>query len=84
MKFSAGHFRLAALALFCPGAILAQGWTLTPAPTKNWRALAMSADGSKWVAATFVSGVFTSTQRGFRTMHRSWAETPSHHPPMAP
>ena len=66
MKFSAGHFRLAALALFCPGAILAQGWTLTPAPTKNWRALAMGT-GVSWIysiAGTMLPGVFPATMRG--------------------
>jgi hypothetical protein len=64
VKFPLGHLRLMAFAVFCPGAILAQVWTPTSAPTKNWQAVAMSADGSKLVAAANAGGIFTSTNFG--------------------
>jgi hypothetical protein len=64
MKYPAGHLRLAVLAIFCPGVILAQNWTPTSAPTKTWQAIAMSADGSKLVAAVIGGGIYTSTNYG--------------------
>lgn len=64
MKCPAGYLRLAVLAIFCPGVILAQSWTQTSAPTKTWQALAMSADGSKLVAAVNSGGIYTSTDFG--------------------
>ena len=50
--------------MFLPGVVLAQGWTQTHAPTGNWQALAMSADGSKLVAAVYGGGIYTSTNFG--------------------
>jgi len=64
MKCPVGHSRLAVLAIFFPGVILAQNWTPTSAPTKSWQALAMSADGSKLVAAVSSGGIYTSTNYG--------------------
>jgi hypothetical protein len=64
VKSPLGHLRLTAFVVFCPGAVFAQGWTPTSAPTKNWQAIAMSADGSKLVAAVNAGGIFTSTNFG--------------------
>jgi hypothetical protein len=64
MKSIARHWLPAALAMFLPGVVLAQGWTQTHAPTGNWQALAMSADGSKLVAAVYGGGIYTSTNFG--------------------
>jgi hypothetical protein len=64
MKCVVGRLRLVTLAFFCPSIIFAQSWTPTSAPTKTWQALAMSADGSRLVAAVSGGGIYTSTNSG--------------------
>jgi hypothetical protein len=64
MKCAVNHLRLVALATVLPSAALAQGWTQTSAQTKNWQAIAMSADGSKLVAAISGGGIYSSTNFG--------------------
>src|SRR5207302_1219957 len=64
MNYALSRLRFVALATFFPGVVLGQGWTQTPAPTKNWQALAMSADGSKLVAAVYNGRIYTSTNFG--------------------
>src|SRR5258708_20155146 len=43
---------------------LAETWTQTQAPTKEWKCMASSADGSKLVALTPAEGAWTSTNWG--------------------
>jgi hypothetical protein len=42
----------------------AQTWTLTTAPTTNWTSVAMSADGSTFVAGVQNGTIYTSTNSG--------------------
>lgn len=42
----------------------AQSWTVTTAPTTNWRSVAISADGTKLVAGVENGTIYTSTNSG--------------------
>src|SRR5882762_3964943 len=59
------------LAIVAPGilltsaiSVIAQDWTLTSAPNKNWLSVASSADGSKLVAVVGPGRIYTSTNSG--------------------
>ena len=47
-----------------PGQASAQPWSYTTNLVENWTSLAMSSDGGKIAASSFISGVFTSTDGG--------------------
>ena len=47
---------ISGLLLAFPTSAFAQNWTLTSAPIPNWSSIAMSADGSKLVAANGYKG----------------------------
>lgn len=55
---------LMSFGLLAPSLVSAQTWTLTGAPTKNWTAVASSADGSKLVTVAGSGGIYSSTNYG--------------------
>ena len=66
MKSNYLAFALLALCvrLSMPGQASAQPWSYTTNLVENWTSLAMSSDGGKIAASSFISGVFTSTDGG--------------------